>query len=155
MALESLSLYISMHMYITQIRGRTRPVRQFEGKVVLDSNLDSKSDSWIPNWLGHSPCCACFLGSPAPSWCPACSAWSTPSFLKTIKSLVSNLFSRSLADEHKNKFTWRHSCCAHDLIISPCNSIEGMVVSDVMMSSSFFPSWIDIVLNGTSSSSPK
>jgi hypothetical protein len=103
---------------------------------VLDSELDSKSDSWTPNWYGPSPCCACFLGSPAPFWCPTCPLWSTHSFLITIKSLGSNLFSRSLADEHKNEFTWLHSCCAHDLVIGPCTSIEGVVVSDVVMSSS-------------------
>jgi hypothetical protein len=44
LALESLSPYISMHMLITQIRGQTRPVSQFEGKVVLDSKFDLKSD---------------------------------------------------------------------------------------------------------------
>jgi hypothetical protein len=27
-------------------------VRQFEGKIVLDSELDSKSDSITPNWIG-------------------------------------------------------------------------------------------------------
>jgi hypothetical protein len=32
-------------MYITEIKGWMHPVRQFEGKVVLDSELDSKSDS--------------------------------------------------------------------------------------------------------------
>jgi hypothetical protein len=111
-------------------------VHQFEGKVVLDSSeLDSKSDSWTPNWLGPPPCCACFLGSPAPPWCPTCPPWSTSWFLITIKSLGSNLFSRSLAGEHKNKITWWHSCCAHDLVIGPCTSI-GVVVSDVVMSSS-------------------
>jgi hypothetical protein len=47
--------------------GRTRLVRQFEGKVVLDSELDSKSDLWTPNWIGPLSCCACFLGSLAPS----------------------------------------------------------------------------------------
>jgi hypothetical protein len=45
MALEMLSPYLSMNMYIIQIEGRTRPVSQFESKVVLDSELDSKSDS--------------------------------------------------------------------------------------------------------------
>jgi hypothetical protein len=92
--------------------------------------------SWIPNWLGLPPCCACFLGSPPPSWCPAYFLWSTPWFLITIKSWGSNLFSRSLADEHKNEFTWRRNCCARDLIIGPYISIEGMAVSNVVMSSS-------------------
>jgi hypothetical protein len=32
-----------------QIGGRTRHVRQFEGKVVIDPEIDSKSDSAIPN----------------------------------------------------------------------------------------------------------
>jgi hypothetical protein len=154
-ALEISSTYLSMHMKITQIIGRTRPVCQFQGKVVLDSELDSKSDSWTLDWLGHPPCCAYFFGSPAPSWCPTCPPWSTPWFLITIKSLGSNLFSRSLADEHKNEFTWWRSCCAHDLIIGPCTSIEGVVVSDIVMSSSSSPSWIDVILNGTSSSSTK
>jgi hypothetical protein len=51
-ALERLSPYVSMHMYIIQIGQRTHPVRQFEGKVTLDSELDLKLDSWTPNWLG-------------------------------------------------------------------------------------------------------
>jgi hypothetical protein len=60
--------FLSFHAYVDhQIGGRTCHVRQFEGKVVLDFELDSKSDSWIPNWLGLPPCCACFLGSLAPS----------------------------------------------------------------------------------------
>jgi hypothetical protein len=128
-----------MHMYITQTRGRMSLVHQFEGKVVLDSELDSKWDSWIPNWLRLPPCCACFFVSSEPTWCPTCSPWSTPWFLITNKLSDSNLFSRSLVDEHKNKFTWRHSCCACDLIIGPYNSIEGMVVSDIVMSSSQGP----------------
>jgi hypothetical protein len=136
---------LSLHAYVDYPNQRLDgPVHQFEGKVVLDSELDLKSDSWIPNLLGLPPCCACFLGSPAHSWCPACSPWSTPWFLITIKSLGSNLFSRSLADEHKNEFTWRHSCYAHDLIIGPCNSIERIVVSDVVISSSlgaWHPPW--------------
>jgi hypothetical protein len=49
----------------------------------------------------------------------------------TIKSLGSHLFSRSLEDEHKNEFTRWRSCCACDLVIGPCISIEGVVVSDV------------------------
>jgi hypothetical protein len=39
--------------------------RQFEYKVVLDSELDSNSA--IPNWIGLPPSCACLLGSVAPS----------------------------------------------------------------------------------------
>jgi hypothetical protein len=65
--LELLSPCFSMHMYITQIRGRTRPVHQFECMVVLDSELDSKLDFVTLNWIGSPPCCVCSLGSPAPS----------------------------------------------------------------------------------------
>jgi hypothetical protein len=36
-------------MWNVQIRGCTCPVRQFEGKVVLDSELDSKANSGILN----------------------------------------------------------------------------------------------------------
>jgi hypothetical protein len=104
--------------------------------------------SWTPSWTSTMVCVFSWLSSTflisAPSWCPACSPWSTPWFLITIKSLGSNLFSRSLADEHKNEFTWRHSCYAHDLIIGPCNSIERIVVSDVVISSSlgaWHPPW--------------
>jgi hypothetical protein len=50
-------------------------------------------------------------------------------------SLGSHLFSRSLADEHKNEFTWWHNYCTRDLVIDPCTSIEGVVVSNVVMSS--------------------
>jgi hypothetical protein len=115
--------------------GWTCTVCQFEGKVARDSELDSKLDSVTPNWIGSAPCCVCSLGSPAPSWGPTCPPWSTPWFLITIKSLGSNLSSRSLADEHKNEFTWWFSGCAHDLIFGPCTSMEGVVVSDIVMSS--------------------
>jgi hypothetical protein len=104
--------------------------------MVLYSELDSKSDTVTPNWIGSPPCYACFLGSPTPSWCPTCTPWSTPWFQIIIKSLDSNIFSRSLVDEHKNEFTWWFSHCTHDLVIGPCTSIEGVVVSDVVMSSS-------------------
>jgi hypothetical protein len=50
-----------------KIRGCTRPVRQFEGKVGQDSELDSKSDSAILNWIGSLPWRAYLLGCPAPS----------------------------------------------------------------------------------------
>jgi hypothetical protein len=39
--------------------------RQFEYKVVLNSELDS--NSIILNWIGSSPSRARLLGSPAPS----------------------------------------------------------------------------------------
>jgi hypothetical protein len=93
----------------------------------------------VTNTCAHelaSPRRLSFLGSPATSWCPTCPPWSTPWFLITIKLLGSHLFSRSLADEHKNKFSWRRSCCAHDLITGPCTLIEGVVVSDIVMFSS-------------------
>jgi hypothetical protein len=53
-ALESLSLYLSIHMKNVQIEGRTHPVRQFEGRVVLDPEIDLKSDSAILNWIESS-----------------------------------------------------------------------------------------------------
>jgi hypothetical protein len=102
----------------------------------MDSKLDSKLESWTPNWIVPPACCACFLGSPAPSWCLTCPPWFTHWFLITIKLLDSNLFSRSLADEHQNEFTWWCSYCARDLVIGPCTSIKGVVVSNVVMSSS-------------------
>jgi hypothetical protein len=47
--LENISSYLDMYMYNIQIISHTQPVHQFEGKVVLDSKLDSKSDSEILN----------------------------------------------------------------------------------------------------------
>jgi hypothetical protein len=47
--LENVSSYLDMYMYNTQIVSHTHPVHQFEGKVVLDPKLDSKSDSEILN----------------------------------------------------------------------------------------------------------
>jgi collagenase-like PrtC family protease len=41
-ALEILSPYLSMNMKNVKIRGRMCPMYQFEGKVVLDSEIDSK-----------------------------------------------------------------------------------------------------------------
>jgi hypothetical protein len=59
---------LAFHAYVDRPnRGWTRLVGQFEGKVVLDSELDSKLDSCSLNWLGPPHCCACFLGSPTPS----------------------------------------------------------------------------------------
>jgi hypothetical protein len=40
-ALETLSPYLSMNMRIIEIVGGTRPVHQYEAKVVLDSEFDS------------------------------------------------------------------------------------------------------------------
>jgi hypothetical protein len=40
-------------------------------------------------------------------------------------------------------------------VIGPSISTEGMIVDEVLMSSSSFPSYIDIVLDAISSSSPK
>jgi hypothetical protein len=54
-ALESLSLYITMHMKNIQIRGSTHPMCQFENKVVLDPEINSKSDFAILNWIGSLP----------------------------------------------------------------------------------------------------
>jgi hypothetical protein len=42
-------------------------VRQFEGKVILYSELNLKSDFRILNWIGFSPPCARLLDSLAPS----------------------------------------------------------------------------------------
>jgi hypothetical protein len=47
--------------------GRTCPVHQFESKVVLDPEIDSKSDSTILIWIGSPPWRVHLLGSPAPS----------------------------------------------------------------------------------------
>jgi hypothetical protein len=40
--------------------------------VVLDSELDSKSNSEISNWIGSPPWSARLLGSPSRPWCPVC-----------------------------------------------------------------------------------
>jgi hypothetical protein len=50
--LKSLSPYLFMHMKNVQIGCCTCLVRQFEGKVILDPEIDSKLDSAIPNWIG-------------------------------------------------------------------------------------------------------
>jgi hypothetical protein len=65
--LDRLSPYLSMHMQNIQIRGG--PGHQFECKVVMDFELDSKSHSGILNWLGSPPYCAHLLGSPTRPWC--------------------------------------------------------------------------------------
>jgi hypothetical protein len=80
-----------------------QPGRQFEYKVVVDSELDSNSA--IPNWIGSPPSRARLLGSPVPFRCSVCPPWSSPSFLRTIKSLGCNRLSILLAEEHKNEFT--------------------------------------------------
>jgi hypothetical protein len=38
---------------------------QFECNMFMDSELDSKLNSGIPNWFGSLPCCARLLDSPA------------------------------------------------------------------------------------------
>jgi hypothetical protein len=43
------------------------PMHQIKIKVVLDSELDSKSDYVILNWVRSPPWNAHFLDSPAPS----------------------------------------------------------------------------------------
>jgi hypothetical protein len=45
-------------------------VCQFKGKVVLNVELDSKSDSGILNWIGSPLWYACLLGSLACTLCP-------------------------------------------------------------------------------------
>jgi hypothetical protein len=65
--LERISPYLSMHMKNVQIGGCTLPVHQFEGKVVMYSELDSNSDFAILNWIGSPFCGAHHLGSLAPS----------------------------------------------------------------------------------------
>jgi hypothetical protein len=85
----------------------------------------------------HSPSSGHLIrsfSSLAPSRCPTCPLWSSPIFLIIIKLLDSNLFLRSLVDKHRNEFTWQCSYCARDLIISPYASIEGEIVSVVVMS---------------------
>jgi hypothetical protein len=42
---------------------------QFECKVVLDSELHSKSNFGILNWFRSPSCCAHLLGSPTCPWC--------------------------------------------------------------------------------------
>jgi hypothetical protein len=64
--LERLSPYIHMHMKNVQIRGRMCHVHQFEGKVVLDPEIDSKSDYAILNWIRSPPWRAHLLGSLPP-----------------------------------------------------------------------------------------
>jgi hypothetical protein len=49
-----------------------RHVHQFEVNVVLDSEIDSKLDSAIPNWIGSPPWHAHLLGSPTPFWWHTC-----------------------------------------------------------------------------------
>jgi hypothetical protein len=66
-ALETLSPYLFMHMKNIQIVGPTCHVHQFEAKVVRYSELDSKSDSAILNWIGSPPWRAKLLGSPTAS----------------------------------------------------------------------------------------
>jgi hypothetical protein len=53
--LESISTLLYTHMKNIQIGGSTRLVCQFEGKVVIDSELNSKSDSGILNLIGSPP----------------------------------------------------------------------------------------------------
>jgi hypothetical protein len=76
----------------------------------------------------------------APSWCPTCPPWSTYSFIITIKLLGSNLFSRSLVEEYKNEFIWWFSHCTHDFLIGPCISMERVIVSNIVMSTSILSS---------------
>jgi hypothetical protein len=82
------------------------------------------------------PLCERLLGSPSPPWCPVFPPWFTHWFLIIIKSLGSNRFSISLLEEHWNEFTWWFSYYAYDLVIGPCISMGGMVLSNVVMSSS-------------------
>jgi hypothetical protein len=47
-----------MHMKNTQIGGRTHHVRQFEGNVVTDSELEINMKNWykhekMENWYNH------------------------------------------------------------------------------------------------------
>jgi hypothetical protein len=65
--LKNLSPYLSMHMKNIRIGGCTRPVRQFEGMVILDPEIDSMSDSAILIWIGYPPWHAYLLVSTAPS----------------------------------------------------------------------------------------
>jgi hypothetical protein len=108
--------------------------RQFEYDVVLDSKLDSNSA--ISNWIGLPPSRVRLLGSPAPYWCSVCPSWSSSWFLRTIKSLDSNRLSILYVKEHKNEFTWWFNCCARDHVIEPTISTEGIIVAEVLMSSS-------------------
>jgi hypothetical protein len=51
-AIANLSHPLSVHMWNVEIQFGMHPVHQFEVEVVLDSELDSKSNSTIPNWVG-------------------------------------------------------------------------------------------------------
>jgi hypothetical protein len=53
--LENLSPYLFMHMKNVQIESHTRPMHQFEGKVVLNLEVDLKSGSAISIWIGSPP----------------------------------------------------------------------------------------------------
>jgi hypothetical protein len=44
-----------MYMKNVQIRGHTYHVHQFEGKFIMDSEIDSKLDSSILNWIASLP----------------------------------------------------------------------------------------------------
>jgi hypothetical protein len=46
-------------------------------------------------------------------------------------------------------------CCARDHVIGLSISTEGMIIAEVLMSSSSFPSCIDVILDDILSSSPK
>jgi hypothetical protein len=50
-----------------ELRGRTRHVREFKDKVVLNFKLDLNSDSVILNWIRSPLWCPHLLGSPTPS----------------------------------------------------------------------------------------
>jgi hypothetical protein len=53
--MESIYRPLFVHMYNIQIGVCIHPEHQFESKVVLDYELDSKSDSGISNWIGSPP----------------------------------------------------------------------------------------------------
>jgi hypothetical protein len=69
-SLEGLSHPLSIHMYNIQIWFHTHPIRQFEAEVVLDSELDLKSNSGILIWDWISTLIALLFASPMLSWCP-------------------------------------------------------------------------------------
>jgi hypothetical protein len=64
---EDLSPYISMHMKNDKINGCTYYVHQFEVKVILDLEIDSKLEYVILNWIGSPPWCVHLLVSSTPS----------------------------------------------------------------------------------------
>jgi hypothetical protein len=87
------------------------------------------------DWFATSR--ARLLDSLAHFWCSVCPLWSSLWFLRTIKLLDSNRLSILYVEEHNNEFTWWFNCCACDHVIWSSILMEGMIVAEVLMSSSY------------------